>query len=764
MATPSSDPHKLSLALQIRQHLVDELVQGMPALLDQVTVRLTELLDEFTDLREQQLRRDTWTLFKAQKSVWLEAVQRAWQEALKPAAPRKVDLLADGKLELVSTDVVENRILASRIALSMMEVAAGEVNDLRKRIKALESKQDLSAQDVVHPEVLVLVLVEQWGKCGFSAESWQLIAEVVQRHLNGHWKQSYAHCNAELVAQGVSPVLDVAARPSLRPVAVPASPELAAPYTPAASDAHGVPAAAAPAWSVQAPVALHPVGATAGAAPAGLDLGVLERVNQLLAGVLAAQQQLATLPSPSPALLQALREPSPLTQLWPAVDAEAGSVAPAMPPVSMERVVGELRHQSTDLKALAQNDNEKAIIEMVALMFQAILQEDRIPPGIRVWFARLQMPVLRTALAEPDFFNRPDHPARQLIDHMGSCVMGFDASGITSEALEGEIRRVVQVIEQYPDSGDRVYQKVYEEFQAFLRQYLTQKDITQKVVGVAQQVEQKETLVIQCTIELRNQLKALPVRDEIREFLFKVWAEVIALATMRQGAQDAGTLRLKKTAADLIWAASAKPNRADRARVLADLPGLLQALRAGMGSLGMDRSAQDAQIKVISDILADAFMSKTQTIDAAQIQDLSERLAHLEDFFSEDRAEELPLDVQGIEELLEIDASGLEVISSGGVEATPEQLAAVQQLSLGAWFTIDHNGQLAQVQYVWRSEMGHLHLFASVVGRNYLMQSARLAAFLQAGLLLPQVDEALTARATRDALSKIEANPERLLG
>ena len=36
-------------------------------------------------------------------------------------------------------------------------------------------------------------------------------------------------------------------------------------------------------------------------------------------------------------------------------------------------------------------------------MFQSILAEDRIPPAVRVWFARLQVPVLRVALAEPEF-------------------------------------------------------------------------------------------------------------------------------------------------------------------------------------------------------------------------------------------------------------------------------------------------------------------------------------------------------------------------
>ena len=68
------------------------------------------------------------------------------------------------------------------------------------------------------------------------------------------------------------------------------------------------------------------------------------------------------------------------------------------------------------------------------------------------------------------------------------------------------------------------------------------------------------------------------------------------------------------------------------------------------------------------------------------------------------------------------------------------------------------------MQFVWRSEHKHLNLFASSDGRSYLVQAGRLAAYLQAGLLLPQEQEALTVRATRDALTKLNANPERLLG
>ena len=164
-------------------------------------------------------------------------------------------------------------------------------------------------------------------------------------------------------------------------------------------------------------------------------------------------------------------------------------------------------------------------------MFQSILAEERIPVRRRVWFARLQMPVLRVAIAEPEFFGTLQHPARQLIDRMGSCVMGFDAAAIAGSALEVEINRVVQVIEQYPETGRRVFQLVYDEFQKLPLQVPDRRTTpTQRLVSVAQQVEQKETMAIQYTIELRKMLNDMPVREEIREFLFKVWAEVLAVA------------------------------------------------------------------------------------------------------------------------------------------------------------------------------------------------------------------------------------------
>ena len=66
------------------------------------------------------------------------------------------------------------------------------------------------------------------------------------------------------------------------------------------------------------------------------------------------------------------------------------------------------------------------------------------------------------------------------------------------------------------------------------------------------------------------------------------------------------------------------------------------------------------------------------------------------------------------------------------------------------------------MQLVWHGMRKQLSLFVGPDGRCKLFQQHRLAAYLQAGLLVPAQDEALTIRATRAALNQLNAEPARL--
>lgn len=794
MALRPSVLHPNPLLQEARRRFVAEVSQALVELGAVLSQRFNELQDEPAPSREVQSRRDTCNAYQRARSVWVNATQKKWNDALQAHLP-KVKKVLDGAFELVAPDAADNNILASRLALHALEKAGSEYTDLMFRVKHLQGEQELESDDVLRPDALLLLMIESWVDTGLGREDWAMVNDAAQKLLSGRIVKAYASCNAFLIQQGVLPTIELADRIARKPNAAArsaASGKAAGQRADEASSAQaesphqagGVgrgpvyrPAGSqAPRASGSTEAGRHSAerfnaaeetrmmtGNSPLARAHGRAAGVIGQIKRLLGSVSGGADFETTVhQSPSPRLAAAIAVPAAGSA--GGVAGVAAAQAEDYSPAGVARVSTELRHRTEDLKRKAETKNEKAVIEIVALMFQAILQEDRIPPVIRVWFARLQMPVLRVALMEPDFFGTLDHPARQLIDRMGSCVLGFDSSDISGSALETEIKRVVQVIEQYPETGRRVYQLVYDEFQKFLGQFLTSTGSIQKLVGVAQQVEQKETLAIQYTIELRNMFKDMPVRDDVRQFLFKVWAEVLAVAAVRKGPRHADTLELKKLATDLVWAASAKPDRADRARVIRDLPVLLQKLRSGMSLLGIAAAQQDAHVKTISDALADAFISKARAIPTEQIAAMAERLERLEDFVSDEGGADLPLDSENIEVMLGIDASNIDVVTDGGSKPSAAMLSWAQELQLGAWFTLDHNGRQAQVQFVWRSDRKHLNLFASTDGRSYLIQARRLAAYLQAGLLLAREEEALTVRATRDALGKLSANPERLLG
>lgn len=468
---------------------------------------------------------------------------------------------------------------------------------------------------------------------------------------------------------------------------------------------------------------------------------------------------------PSPGLKAALNDAqAAVRQRFEGDAAGAGAATGAAPQqVNTPELLRDLQERKQALKQAATTPVERATIEIVALMFQSLLTEERIPATVRVWFARLQMPVLRVAIAEPDFFATIDHPARKLIDRMGACVMGFQAGSTgVSEPLEKEVKRVVQVVEAYPDTGRRVFQTVLTEFERFLENYFkTEHAAASKGVSLAQQIELRETLAIQYTIELRKMLNEVPVHDGVREFLFHVWADVLATTAVKSGQSSEPIKRMQRAAADLIWLASAKVSREERSEAIRRLPPLLKLMREGMASAGVPLPKQNEYIQALNNSLAAAFSARAATIPSERLDELMMQLETLEDLLPD--IDNFEIDESMVRDLSGHETSGLEVVAEGGSMPTPAMIAWARDLQVGSWFKLDYRDSVDPVQLAWQGMRKQLSLFVTPQGRGVMFQQHRLAAFLQAGLMVPVEEESLTVRATRDALAKLDADPTRLL-
>lgn len=774
------------LADQARRHYAEELVKGMPGLVKHLVESARHALDKPADYQTAQRRRDLMQGLQRAARSWLGGINDGLRQVLEygVSASHPGDLPRPGSaagagLSLVDDDTIEREILTSRLALAIMDRASWEFTDLRTRVAMLERRAELDTHDMLRAHVLARVALDAWRNAGLTPEDWREAQAWLHDEFALLTEEAYHETNRWLIERQVMPDVDL--RPLIRRTRDTGGAPTLGPSRPAVVPSTGRPAGVAA--HLSSPASGH--GATPQYAVHGTDSGrgavgdetrmmtrsgplargsdhaqaVLGRLNRLVGRHLPGFADTSRSPVPvTPRLSRAieLAQDSLKQRLVPGQDA-AGA-----PVMTTPMLLDELQQRKTILKHAASTPAERATIEIVAMMFQSILTEDRIPASVRVWFARLQMPVLRVAVTEPDFFATIDHPARRLIDRMGACVMGFDnAAQAVGDTLEKEIKRVVQVVEAYPDTGRRVFQTVLVEFEKFLEHYFrTENENTRKGVSLAQQVEQRETLAIQYTIELRRMLNEIPVQEGVRQFLFQVWADVLATTAVRYGAQADETKAMKRAAADLIWSAGAKVTREERAEVIRRLPLLLKQLRDGMAASHMSVDRQDEHIQALNNSLAAAFTAKAAVIPTERLTELMQRLETLEELLPD--AADMEIDESMVLDLSGHESSELEVVSEGGSMPSPAMVSWARELLVGSWYMLDYRGQNEAVQLVWHGLRRQLSLFVAASGRCILFQQQRLAAFLQAGLLLPAQDEALTVKATRNALAKLDADPTRL--
>jgi len=822
------------IAEQARRIYAEQLVKGLPAMVNSLAAAASTLLDKPSEHARFMRRRELVHELKKGAAVWHKTMVNSLRNALLNgvSSVRPSDLpppgAQSGPLSLVDDDTIEREILTSRLALAVMDQAASEFTDLRARMSALERREELDAQDMLRAHVLARIVVDAWRSAGCSLDSWRELQPGLHDELASLVEEAYHETNRWLVEQGVLPDVDL--HPFIkRSRNVPTqaaglsgggggghsgyghSSGFGGTQGPGQGPSSGYGAGSGPGYgpggggggvgaagpsgrgagpttgggAARSSHSAYWAGSHAGASgdgsfPTRGGVGeetrmmtraaplarsgehaeaVLGRLNRLVGRHLPTFSDTSRGHKLSPALAQAIDQAQQGIRRRVGGSTRRGGEPTVTTPALME----ELHQRKQALKKSAATPEERATIEIVALLFQSILTEDRIPASVRVWFARLQMPVLRVAVTEPDFFATVDHPARRLIDRMGACVMGFDSSTRSvGDALEKEIKRVVQVVEAYPDTGRRVFQTVLTEFEKFLEHYFSnENEATRKGVSLAQQVEQRETMAIQYTIELRRMLNEMPVQESVRAFLFQVWADVLATTAVRYGAQSDETRAMKRAASDLIWSASAKVTREERAEVIRRLTPLLKTLRDGMSSAGMDPAKQDEHIQILNNSLAAAFTAKAPVIPHERLQELAERLESLEELLPD--AADVTIDDSIVFDLSGHESSELEVVSEGGSMPTPAMVAWARELQVGGWYMLDYRGRNEAVQLAWLGLRKQLSMFVTAQGRCVLFQQQRLASFLQAGLLLPAQDESLSVRATRSALAKLDVDPTRLL-
>ncbi|MDB5857793.1 MAG: hypothetical protein JWQ76_1482, partial [Ramlibacter sp.] len=211
MSTPLT-PAATPLARQARERFVAHMEGVLPELCEAIRNALADQMGNAPSSRDMQQRRDALVEFEREAAKWAESAARAWRRAVIPATATGRVRMQLASLELIGNDVVENKILSSRLAMAVQEKAVWDINDLRLRITHLEGGDELASEDVLRPEALSQLMVEQWMACKLARETWTAAKDVIQASIAPRALEAYQLANDFLIHRGVLPEIDLSSR------------------------------------------------------------------------------------------------------------------------------------------------------------------------------------------------------------------------------------------------------------------------------------------------------------------------------------------------------------------------------------------------------------------------------------------------------------------------------------------------------------------------------------------------------------------------
>lgn len=239
------------------------------------------------------------------------------------------------------------------------------------------------------------------------------------------------------------------------------------------------------------------------------------------------------------------------------------------------------------IHALEQADDD--VINLVSRLFDFILDDDGLPPEIKALIGRLQIPLLKVAIADKTFFSNEDHQARALLNTLARAGCQWDPQQGIGDGLYQRINRAVHAIIDNYDEDAGLFQDLLEEFDGYFSAQ------GQRAERVAERVREAEagkargeqaSAAVHDYLEIRLAGRTLP--DAVVRLLREGWRQVLYLTWLREGEHSDTWRRHTKVVEALIWSVlpHSAPADLDKLRELG--PRLQSAVRHGLEAIEYD--------------------------------------------------------------------------------------------------------------------------------------------------------------------------------
>ncbi len=556
--------------------LLDKSRQGLSGLLqtmfDNADDALFELADRarsnseqnifFESMREVRLKRRTI------ESQFAQFIPAAFEQAYvgeKPAdAPVKLEQVSETGLSLVQNDDLEMQVAIDGMIAKGMVQNAVQLRQLTQRIDSLMTRQVIDEHsNPLAPRAICHSFMAACAELDVEIKSKLVVFKLFDKFVVSHLEPIYLACNELLVEEGVLPGLELQKLQNRRN---------------------------------------EPEADKKSAQPDTANSAVNDQIFASLQNLLA-QQQSAVLANeilhsakdfvpgngpeiPTPQVMDLLADVQ--QQQAPEMVQEGGKQA-TLQPVDVYTILRSLLDARNVKEPQSLGRVDFDAINLVALLFQFILDDPNLATPMKALIGRLQIPLLKVAMLDKSFFSKGGHPARKLLNKIATAALGWTPSGTDEDPLLTKIETVVQRVLTDFDEDVSLFDEVLSDFEAFTsteskRSNLIEKRTVDAEDGRARADAARQT--VQAALNEKVADHKLP--PLVLHLLQEAWSNVLFLACLKEGVDGDSWTNALTTVDDLLWSVRDHAEEADRSKLLALLPDLLKRLRNGLSQISYD--------------------------------------------------------------------------------------------------------------------------------------------------------------------------------
>ncbi len=480
------------------------------------------------------------------------------------------------ELRLVEEDDLAESIAMQELATRLREQNEDELSLLGERVAMLLGKKELKDEEnPVSPQAVCDALKHACDELEGSVKLKLVLLKQIEQHVSKALRSVYADLNTELVRWNVLPNLRSAYR---RPVT-----------SPSAAQSQAM----KPAESVAPQPQSQPIDAPGG------DL--LSFLHQLMRSPLRAQSDTAVpqgmapvAVGPAPAdnrqafFIDSLTEMQRLDTL-----VKEQAHVDGLPDLGVAMGTMNVLHQ-IKANSLAQGVGQldAITIDIVAMLFDFIFDDAKIPDAIKALVGRLQIPALKVAMLDKTFFSSKAHPARRLLDGISRAAVAWGDTVEQDDPLFKEIAFIVDRIQNDFERDVGVFTDAVNLLNAIIEERdAMAESIAERSAELMHRREAEEIAWVVAGEAVSRRLSS-SVPAGVQSFLLDHWQHVLKELHIRHGEDHHAYLSAMAMMDDLLWSVTPKMGSDERKQLVNTLPGLLRAMHAGLDVINLPQEAR----------------------------------------------------------------------------------------------------------------------------------------------------------------------------